>query len=79
MAWNTRPVRARADSSGRCRLALTVETDSGGPETIIDNAGGYDLWMDHLSELVETGSAAPIAEADAQPYETHYRDSVNVT
>jgi len=38
--------------------------------------GGYHLWMEHLSELVETGSSAPIAESDAQPYETRYRDIV---
>jgi uncharacterized protein YndB with AHSA1/START domain len=55
-----------------CRLQLLVEFDGDDPDTVVVNAAGYHLWMEHLATLLNTGSSAPIAEADAEPLEATY-------
>lgn len=56
-----------------CELRLIVEIDEDHSDTIVDNAGGYHLWMDHLTKLLDTGSSLPIADADSQPLQAMYR------
>ena len=56
-----------------CELRLMVKIDDDDPDTIVDNAGGYHLWVDHLTRLLHTGSSTPIAKADSQPLEAMYR------
>ncbi len=56
-----------------CELALTVEFQSTDPDIIVDNAGGFHLWMDHLQALLDSGSTPPIALVSADHLEPHYR------
>lgn len=54
-------------------LSLTVNIDSDDPDVLVDNAGGYHLWMDHLETLMDTGSSPPIADADSTILNDQYR------
>ena len=78
--WHDSLVRfqlAPSDEDG-CLLDLAVEIDTDEPEAVVENACGFHLWVDHLSELVETGSSPPIAEGDAGRHEGHYRSVVGL-
>ena len=55
-------------------LTVTIATDD--TDTIIDNAGGYHLWMDHIVGLLDNGTHRPIADADAAPVESRYREQL---
>lgn len=56
-----------------CLLELSVEIETADPDTIVDNAGGYHLWMAHLSTLLDDGSTPPIADANPQNLQDRYR------
>lgn len=64
--------------SGGSRLDLKVEIDTDDPDTIIDNAGGFHLWVEHLETLLSSGSSAPIADADPRPLQARYRVLLDV-
>lgn len=75
--WHGSTIRFEiAPAADGCRLQLLVNFDDGDPDTIVDNAGGYHLWMDHLATLLNTGSSTPIADADPRPLHKQYRGVV---
>ncbi len=81
-AWVWHGSRIRFDIVATSRgsdVSLTVDIDTADPEAIVDNACGYQLWMDHLATLVNTGSSAPIADGDPEPLKSHYRSVVAST
>ncbi len=59
-----------------CVLDLSVDIDTDDPDTIIDNAGGYHLWMEHLGNLLDHGASPPIADDQPQRLESHYRELI---
>lgn len=74
--WVWHGSRARFEiipTADGCTLELLVEFDDDDPDTIVDNAGGYHLWMDHLATLLNAGSSPPIADGDAGPLQAAYR------
>lgn len=56
-----------------CVLDLTVDIQTDDPDTIIDNAGGYHLWMQHLTTLLDDGTTPSIANAAPHSLESEYR------
>lgn len=60
-----------------CQLVLTVVIESDDPDTIVDNAGGFHLWIEHVTTLLDRGTSQAIADADAQHLEVHYRRLVS--
>jgi len=72
--WHGTTVRFDIDTTAQgCDLTLTVTVQSIDLDTIVDNAGGFQLWIDHLTALVNSGSTPPIAAVDADHLEPHYR------
>lgn len=61
------------------RLLVDIGPDDLDHETIIDNAAGYHLWIEHLSALLNNGSSPPIADANPQPLADQYRSLINTT
>ncbi len=59
-------------TAGGCRLDLAVKFDGDDPDTVVGNAGGYHLWMDHLTTLLNTGSSSSIADVDPEPLQAAY-------
>lgn len=71
--WDTELLRFELESvEGGTVLTLTVTltTDEG---HLIDAAGGYHTCLDHLGQLLDTGSAPLISPADPKPIESRYR------
>ncbi len=56
-----------------CVLDLSVEIDTDEPDTIVDNAGGYHLWIEHLTRLLDHGQSPSIADAEPHDLESQYR------
>ena len=56
-----------------CVLDLTVDIETDDPDTIIDNAGGFHLWVEHLGALLDDGETPPIADAEPHGLENRYR------
>lgn len=74
--WVWHGSRVRFELTGGpegCLLDLTVEIETDDPDTIIDNAGGYHLWVDHLTMLLNDGASPSIADAEPQQLEDQYR------
>jgi hypothetical protein len=46
------------------RLTLTTWVHSAEPDEAASTAGGYHVCLDALRELLETGAARPLVEAD---------------
>ncbi len=57
-------------------LGLTVRLSTEDPDVVVDGAGGFHLWMDHLVLLLVDDNATPIADGDAEPLEAEYRPLV---
>ena len=73
-AWHGTTVRFDIEATDQgCDLTLTLDIPTGDPDTIVDNAGGFHLWMDHLTALVNNGSTPPLAAANADHLEPRYR------
>ncbi len=76
-SWGDTRVHFEITPTGSgCSLHLLVRLSTDDPGEIVDNAGGFHLWMEHLVALLETGSSAPIAQADAGPLEARYRSQL---
>lgn len=76
-AWHETVVRFEIDPTpAGCDLTLTVELGAVDPDTIVDNAGGFHIWMDHLTALLDDGSTLPIADANTERLDNKYRDAV---
>ncbi len=74
--WIWHGSRVRFDitaTDGGCTLELLVDIDDDDPDTIVDNAGGYHVWMDHLATLLDSGSSKPVADANPRALEAEYR------
>lgn len=74
--WIWNGTRIRFDitpTSTGSDLQLTVSIPTDDPNVVVDAAGGFHLWMEHLDRLLETGSSIPIAGADPKPLEANYR------
>ncbi len=41
-----------------------------------NTAAGYHVCLDHLVELLDTGSAPPLVDADTTPWEQRYSEVV---
>ncbi|MDW3179839.1 MAG: SRPBCC domain-containing protein [Acidimicrobiia bacterium] len=75
--WHGSRVRFELTRGGEgCLLELTVEIESDDPDTIIDNAGGYHQWADHLTMLLDDGVSPSIADAEPQQREDQYRSLI---
>jgi uncharacterized protein YndB with AHSA1/START domain len=75
--WNTTRIRFEiTPTPDGCSLQLTVGIGTDDPDLVIDAAGGFHLWLEHLTNLLDTGSSLPLAAADPQPLEARYRDQV---
>lgn len=72
--WHGSKVRfeVTATSDG-CVLNLSVNIETDDIDTIADNAGGYHLWLDHLSRLLDHGASPSIAQAEQQSTNHEYR------
>jgi hypothetical protein len=75
--WNTTRIRFEiTPTPDGCSLQLTVGIGTDDPDLVIDAAGGFHLWLEHLTNLLDTGSSLPLAAADPQPLEVRYRAQV---
>lgn len=73
-AWNGSTIRFEiTPTTDGCVLDLSVDIQTDDPDTIIDNAGGYHLWMQHLTTLLDDGETPSIADAAPQSLENEYR------
>lgn len=79
--WHGSQIRfdfaAKAD--GVVELQLVVDIDTDDEDLVVDNAGGFHLWMDHFTRLLDTGASPAIAEADAAPIQAAYRAAYSIT
>ena len=74
--WHEARIRFELEQTHQgCDLHLLVDIgpDDLDHETIIDNAAGYHLWIEHLSALLNNGSSPPIADGDPQRLAVQYR------
>jgi uncharacterized protein YndB with AHSA1/START domain len=75
--WNSTRIRFEINpTSGGSTLQLTVGIGTDDPDLVIDAAGGFHLWLEHLANLLDTGSSIPLAAANPEPIEARYRAQV---
>jgi uncharacterized protein YndB with AHSA1/START domain len=75
--WNATRIRFEiTPASGGSTLQLTVGIGSDDRALVIDSAAGFHLWLDHLTNLLDTGSSIPLAAANPEPLEARYRAQV---
>jgi hypothetical protein len=78
--WNATRIRfVITPTSDGSTLQLTVRIGTDDPDLVTDAAGGFHLWLDHLTNLLDTGSSLPLAAADPEPLEARYRAQVEQT
>lgn len=71
--WDTELLRFELEAvEDGTVLSLTVTLDAEVGH-LIDAAGGYHLCLDHLGQLLDTGSAPLISTADSKPITAKYR------
>ena len=72
-AWSTDLLRwelDEVDSGTRLRFTTWLGPDGKGAAS---TAAGYHVCLDHLIELLDTGTAPPLVEADPSALEAQYR------
>ena len=78
LVWNGSTIRFELTSASEgCVLDLSVDIQTDDPDTIVDNAGGYHLWMQHLTALLNEGETPSIADAESPSLEAEYRRLLN--
>jgi uncharacterized protein YndB with AHSA1/START domain len=71
--WSTDRLRWELDEvDGGTRLRLTTWLGPHGAGTA-NTAAGYHVCLDHLTMLLDTGSAPALVDADPGPYEARYQ------
>lgn len=76
--WNATRIRFDiTPTSTGVNLQLSVSIATADSKIVVDAAGGFQHWMEHLSRLLDTGSSIPIAAADPKPLEANYRALVD--
>jgi uncharacterized protein YndB with AHSA1/START domain len=75
-AWSTDLLRWELDEAdGGTRLRFTTWLGPDG-KGAANTAAGYHVCLDHLIELLDTGTAAPLVDAETGPLEGRYRTVV---
>ena len=76
--WDTDVLRFELESTAD-GTTLTFTTRLGPDDQGAANtAAGYHACLDNLVDLLDTGSAPPLVDADVGPYEERYRSVVEV-
>jgi uncharacterized protein YndB with AHSA1/START domain len=74
--WGTNLLRWELAEDGDGTL-LTFTTWLGDDdEGAVRASAGYHVCLDHLTTLLDAGTAGPLAEADTGPWERRYREAV---
>ena len=74
--WSTDLLRWELDEvDGGTRLRLTTWVGPDGNDAA-NKAAGYHVCLDHLIELLDTGTAPPLVDADPSALEASYRAGI---
>jgi uncharacterized protein YndB with AHSA1/START domain len=78
--WDTDRLRFELDEvDGGTRLRFSTWLSPEGDAPAYSAAAGYHVCLAHLAQLLDTGSAPPLIDADTATLEDQYREVVPVT
>jgi uncharacterized protein YndB with AHSA1/START domain len=73
--WDTDVVRFALEADGD-HTVLTLTTWLSGDAETSQTAAGYHVCLDHLAQVLDTGTAPPVADADPSELEARYEEAV---
>ena len=78
--WDTDILRWELESDGAgTTLTFTTWLGTANTESLANNGAGYHMCLDHLEQLLDTGSAPSVAEADPSVLEKRYAELVGIS
>lgn len=75
-SWDTDIVRFELEPDGDHTVFTLTTWLSGKDAGTAQTAAGYHVCLDHLAQLLDTGAAPSVAEAETSPLETRYAEAV---